>query len=134
MDPYDTLGIKPGSSHDQIRQRYKALVLEYHPDRNDAPDAGRMLQNILDAYQQILDDPTQGGTIKVQSAKYTRKDPRKQGRAAKKQARRQSGQKHKSKCRECDGLGVIVQARKVWKFINVQDTKFCQACGGRGKI
>ena len=133
MDPYETLGVRPGAAPEHIRQRYKEMVLKYHPDRNSAPEAVQMFQDVVDAYQQIMEDPTQGGNIKVQSAKYTRKNPKKPGRAARQQARRQSGHKQKAKCQKCNGLGVIVQTKRVWRFMRAQDTRFCDACGGRGR-
>jgi preprotein translocase subunit Sec63 len=37
--PYDILGVGRASSPQEIKQAYKRLVKELHPDKNKAPDA-----------------------------------------------------------------------------------------------
>ena len=33
-DYYDVLGVKKGSSADEIKKSYRKLAMQYHPDRN----------------------------------------------------------------------------------------------------
>lgn len=51
QDPYRTLGVSPLDSPERIRERYRELALESHPDRGGAP--GKM-QQINDAYERII--------------------------------------------------------------------------------
>ena len=54
QDPYKVLGISPDASDDEIKQAYRRLAKQYHPDRNpgDAAAAKKM-QEINAAYEQI---------------------------------------------------------------------------------
>ena len=38
-DYYDILGLKKGSSEDEIRKAYRQLAKKYHPDVSSEPDA-----------------------------------------------------------------------------------------------
>ena len=53
-DPYKILGVSPTASDDEIKQAYRRLAKQYHPDRNpgDATAAQKM-QQINAAYEQI---------------------------------------------------------------------------------
>lgn len=58
---YDTLGVTPGASTDEIRQRYKFLVLAFHPDRfsRNAEHhalAEQRIKQINEAYR-VLSEP-----------------------------------------------------------------------------
>jgi DnaJ like chaperone protein len=61
---YDVLGLKPGASPEDVKQRYRKLVRDNHPDKHIAagvpPEmialATRRLQKINEAYAQILKD------------------------------------------------------------------------------
>ena len=33
LDPYQTLGVDPGAGQDEIRQAYRRLAAQYHPDK-----------------------------------------------------------------------------------------------------
>lgn len=55
-DLYTTLGIARGASDDDIKKAYRKQAMEYHPDRNSAPDAEAKFKEISEAYQ-ILSDP-----------------------------------------------------------------------------
>jgi hypothetical protein len=33
LDPYQTLGVAPGADQDEIRQAYRRLAAQYHPDK-----------------------------------------------------------------------------------------------------
>ena len=53
---YETLGISNDASEDQIKRAYRKLSLQYHPDRNQSPDAQPKFQAINEA-NEILGDP-----------------------------------------------------------------------------
>lgn len=53
-DPYKVLGVSPGASDDEIKQAYRRLAKQYHPDRNPGdPVAAKKMQEINAAYEQI---------------------------------------------------------------------------------
>ena len=53
---YETLGISSDANEDQIKRAYRKLSLQYHPDRNQSPDAQPKFQAINEA-NEILGDP-----------------------------------------------------------------------------
>lgn len=53
---YETLGISKDANEDQIKKAYRKLSLQYHPDRNQAPEAIAKFQAINEA-NEILGDP-----------------------------------------------------------------------------
>ncbi|GFR00470.1 dnaJ homolog subfamily C member 16 [Trichonephila clavata] len=55
-DPYATLGIPRSSSITDIKQAYKRLAREWHPDKNKEPDAESKFIEINKAYE-LLSDP-----------------------------------------------------------------------------
>jgi curved DNA-binding protein CbpA len=53
---YQTLGIDPQATPDEIRRAYRKLALEWHPDRNPGnPDATKRFQEISEAYAVLID-------------------------------------------------------------------------------
>jgi hypothetical protein len=52
-DPYQVLGVWRGASDKEIRQAYLKLVKEYHPDRNQNPDAEEFFKEITWAYTEL---------------------------------------------------------------------------------
>ena len=53
-DPYQTLGVKPGVSDEELHHAYRRLVQLHHPDHNDgSPEAARRFEEIQDAYARI---------------------------------------------------------------------------------
>jgi hypothetical protein len=58
---YLLLGLSPGASERETVTAYKRLALQWHPDRNPAPEAGQRFAAIRDAYDQINDWNTGGG-------------------------------------------------------------------------
>jgi len=53
---YNTLGIAPNASEDEIKKVYRSLAMRFHPDRNQAPGAEARFKSITKAYE-ILSDP-----------------------------------------------------------------------------
>ena len=66
-DPYKVLGVSPGASDEEIKQAYRHLAKQYHPDRNPGdPVAAKKMQEVNAAYEQIKNPAayqrtTQGG-------------------------------------------------------------------------
>lgn len=54
QDPYKVLGVSPNASDDEIKQAYRRLAKQYHPDRNPGDaEAAKKMQEINAAYEQI---------------------------------------------------------------------------------
>jgi molecular chaperone DnaJ len=55
-DYYQTLGVFRDATEADIKKAYRKLAMEYHPDRNNSPEAEAKFKDISEAYQ-ILCDP-----------------------------------------------------------------------------
>ncbi len=55
-DFYDLLGVSRTASDHDVKEAYRKLAFEYHPDRNPAPEAEEMFKGISEAYS-VLSDP-----------------------------------------------------------------------------
>lgn len=55
-DYYDVLGVGRDASKDQIKDAYRKLALQYHPDRNKSPGAEERFKEISEAYAVLSDD------------------------------------------------------------------------------
>ena len=55
-DYYGLLQITSAATFDQIHKAYRALAMQYHPDRNHTPGAGAAMAAINEAYT-VLSDP-----------------------------------------------------------------------------
>ena len=64
-DYYTVLGISSDASADEIKKRYRDLMIKYHPDRNPSKDAEEKSKRINEAYT-VLSDP-------VKRAEYDRR-------------------------------------------------------------
>ena len=53
---YEILGIPKGSSKDVIKDAYRKLAMQYHPDRNKSPGAEEKFKEISEAYAVLSDD------------------------------------------------------------------------------
>ena len=54
-DYYEVLGIGKGSSEEQVRKAFRKKALEFHPDRNKAPNAEKQFKEVNEAYQVLTD-------------------------------------------------------------------------------
>jgi curved DNA-binding protein CbpA len=53
-DPYQTLGVSPGASDDELRTAYRRLVQVHHPDHNGgSAQAARRFEAVQEAYAQV---------------------------------------------------------------------------------
>lgn len=52
---YDTLHLAKDAGEIEIKKAYRALSLQWHPDRNSAPDAQAKFQEINEAYETLSD-------------------------------------------------------------------------------
>jgi molecular chaperone DnaJ len=55
-DYYDVLGIPKSASKDDIKNAYRKLALQYHPDRNKAAGSEEKFKEISEAYAVLSDD------------------------------------------------------------------------------
>jgi len=54
-DYYEVLGVPRTASKDEIKDAYRKLALQYHPDRNKSPDAEEKFKEISEAYAVLSD-------------------------------------------------------------------------------
>jgi molecular chaperone DnaJ len=55
-DYYEVLSVSKNASKDEIKDAYRKLALQFHPDRNKAPDAEEKFKEISEAYAVLSDD------------------------------------------------------------------------------
>ncbi len=55
-DYYEVLGVSRDATKDQIKDAYRKLALQYHPDRNKSPEAEEKFKEISEAYAVLSDD------------------------------------------------------------------------------
>lgn len=55
-DYYEVLSVSRTASKEEIKDAYRKLALQYHPDRNKAPDAEEKFKEISEAYAVLSDD------------------------------------------------------------------------------
>lgn len=140
MVPHEVLGVSPDATREEIRRRYHALILQYHPDRSDAPDAADRTQAVTEAYHALMGRDSGDGSrahhIRKQAAKYHRKDPTKKGRAARKAARKAAKAKRPKRvdCGTCGGRGSTTRTRTVLGIMKRTEEVICPDCAGQGYV
>src|SRR5690349_22813294 len=55
-DYYEVLGVPKNASKDDIKNSYRKLALQYHPDRNKAHGAEEKFKEISEAYAVLSDE------------------------------------------------------------------------------
>lgn len=55
-DYYEILGIPKSANKDTIKDSYRKLAMQYHPDRNKSPGAEEKFKEISEAYAVLSDD------------------------------------------------------------------------------
>ncbi len=55
-DYYEVLGVDRTATRDQIKQAYRQLALQYHPDRNPGSDTTAKFREIAEAYAVLSDE------------------------------------------------------------------------------
>jgi molecular chaperone DnaJ len=55
-DYYEVLGVAKNASKDQIKDAYRKLAMQFHPDRNKSPEAEERFKEISEAYAVLSDD------------------------------------------------------------------------------
>jgi DnaJ-class molecular chaperone len=55
-DYYEVLGVQKGASKDEIKDAYRKLAMQFHPDRNKDAGAEEKFKEISEAYAVLSDD------------------------------------------------------------------------------
>jgi molecular chaperone DnaJ len=55
-DFYEVLGVPKDATKDQIKDTYRKLAMQFHPDRNKSPEAEEKFKQISEAYAVLSDD------------------------------------------------------------------------------
>ncbi len=55
QDHYEKLGISPSAATDLIKAAYRKKAAQYHPDKNQAPDAATRFREVQEAYEVLSD-------------------------------------------------------------------------------
>lgn len=76
---YETLSVARGAPPEVIRAAYRALSQKWHPDKNEDPEAGRIMQAINAAYVILSDSAKRSNydrTLEEQEATRTAHAPK----------------------------------------------------------
>lgn len=64
------LGLKGDVSEEEIKKAFRKKALQYHPDKNSHPSAGKEFVKICEAYEKLLSDDTEQLGRTVATPKY----------------------------------------------------------------
>lgn len=62
---YRVLGVPSDANVPEIRNAFRKLALEYHPDRNKSPEAAKFFEAITEAYDTIMSSDLFSGVSKA---------------------------------------------------------------------
>ena len=57
QDYYTVLGIKQGSTEDEIKKSYRKMAMKYHPDRNPGNKSAEEQFKVIQQAYEVLSDP-----------------------------------------------------------------------------
>lgn len=89
---YKILGLSPGASEKEVRKKYRKLVMIYHPDKNDSPQAEEKFIEITEAYEILtgkVQAPKTGGFTAQSNPVKQKKNHEERVRKAKQRYREQ---------------------------------------------
>src|SRR5208283_3478243 len=55
-DYYEVLGVPRNATKDEVKNAYRKMAMQYHPDRNKSPEAEERFKEISEAYAVLSDD------------------------------------------------------------------------------
>ncbi len=71
-DPFQTLGVSPSSTEDEIKSAYRKLAKKYHPDLHpDSTTAEAKMKEINEAYSECMKIKKGGGTYQQSQGGYS---------------------------------------------------------------
>lgn len=132
MNPYDILGVAPGSSEEEIKKAYRELAKKWHPDANGGDKAAEeKFKEISAAYESLKNNnwnyqpQSHGFSINdiFSSMGFNPFDPFDSFRANKRTIRRRKGQLFVSFEEAYSGCT---------KKVSLGEDKVCVGCGGTG--